>query len=59
MCKYCMTFGNMRSLRRLASWFDGDRLVKAVEVCVIHVTKGSYLPGGTGMIVMFELCKVM
>lgn len=59
MCEHCTNFGNMRSSRRLASWFNGDRAVKAIEAWNKHVTEGPHLPGGTGMIGMFELYKVM
>ena len=38
MCEHCTNFGNLCSSRQLASWFNGDGVVKAIEACNKHVT---------------------
>jgi hypothetical protein len=59
MCKYCTNFGNIRSSRCPALWFNDNRVVKAIETWNKDVAERTYLPGGTGMIGVFKLYKVM
>ena len=59
MCKHCTNFGNMGLSRRLGLWLNDNRAVKAIEARNKHVTERTYLPGGTGLIGVFKLYKVM
>ena len=59
LCENCTNVGKIRSFRCLASWFNGNRTVKAIEALSKYVRVGTCLSGDTGMIEIFELYKVM
>jgi len=55
MAEHCYNFGKDSSSRGLASWFDEDRRVKAAAAYNKHGYESTHLPGGTGLLAMWEL----
>ena len=57
LAEHCTNFTKLPSSQGLNTWFNEKRHIKATSAHNKHETDAVYLPGGTGLIAMFELIK--
>ena len=57
LAEHCTNFTKLPSSQGLNTWFNKKRHIKATSAHNKHETDAIYLPGGTGLVAMFELIK--